>query len=225
MNISNFLLFSALFFATHGDMWAMEVESKATEREFEEKHQDQGGRCLVDDQGNTLLHKAAAQGKLKSVKRYIQMGVPVDAKNVVGEMPFDLAKKARHGGVCKFLKANLDLLKFAYDGNFYGVKRALKAGADPNVRNRAGNTPLLGIAQIGTAEEVRYLLDAGARFNDVNSANRTPLFLAACIGNVGVVRQLLAAGADKTIVDENGQTALDIARKNGRKRTAALLEG
>ena len=178
INFSKCLLFSALFFVAHGDMWAMEAKSKATDQEFEEKHQDQGDSYFVDNQRNTFLHKAAAQGKLKFVKQFIRMGVPINVQNAEYKISFDLAREAKHVEVCELLQINFDLLDSALLGNFDGVKKALKAGAVVDVRDFCQATPLFWAADKGFAEIVQFLIDAGADKNIADYKGRTALAIA-----------------------------------------------
>ena len=55
------------------------------------------------------------------------------------------------------------------------VAALLSAGAATDVRNAAGNTPLLWAAHTGAAEAVRALLAAKADVNAVNAAGRSAL--------------------------------------------------
>ena len=51
----------------------------------------------------------------------------------------------------------------------------------------------------------------------------TALHYAACNGNLASATRLLEGGADLTLRDNNGRTALDGARSNGKSEVVALL--
>ncbi len=93
-------------------------------------------------------------------------------------------------------------------GNHALLRIFLMAGADPNVRNATGETPLHLSARHGHLEVVRELIDCGARVNEqTRYTHATPLMYAAELGRKQVIRALLASGAKKTSRDVFGKTA------------------
>lgn len=89
------------------------------------------------------------------------------------------------------------------------VALLLSRGANPDVRNRYGITPLAEAALNGNADIVRQLLAAGADPNAEVREGETPLMLAARSGSVPAVEALLAAGAAVDARETwQGQTAL-----------------
>ncbi|MBL8020782.1 MAG: ankyrin repeat domain-containing protein [Leptospirales bacterium] len=93
---------------------------------------------------------------------------------------------------------NEDLLKAASTGNVAGVKAALKAGANVNVRsqNKEGDTALIMAAENGHREIVKILIKAGA---DVNMKSLdegdTALGAAQEKGYLAIAKILKEAGA------------------------------
>lgn len=84
----------------------------------------------------------------------------------------------------------------------------LDAGADPNVRNNTGETPLHLSARHGHIPVVQLLLHRGARINEKTRFTRaTPLMYAAEVGRKPVIRELLMFGAMKSTRDVFGKTA------------------
>jgi hypothetical protein len=105
------------------------------------------------------------------------------------------------------------------------VKKLLEEGADPNIRDGDGNTPLHFAASKGCAEVARLLLEHGADPNAQDKSGETPLHVAASMGHVDVVRLLLERGADPSIRNREGKTPLDIARERGHREVVSLIEG
>lgn len=107
----------------------------------------------------------------------------------------------------------------AWTGYPVVVERLLQAGADPNVRSRAGQTPLdTSVTHIWEGEQytvARLLLQYGAN----------PSFFAACVvGSSEHVRRYLEddPGLANQPFDEGG-TPLDIAAEAGHMKVGALL--
>lgn len=98
------------------------------------------------------------------------------------------------GGLSALLAATRD----SYAGRIDAVMTLLANGADPNLCDEAGNSPLHMAALTRDAGVAQSLLDAGARVDSVNRDGLTPLALAAEAGNWVVVDFLLrhAARAD-----------------------------
>jgi ankyrin repeat protein len=99
------------------------------------------------------------------------------------------------------------------------VRILLDAGADPNIADNKGMTPL--IANSWNLEIAQMLIAHGANVNARASDGFTPLLNA---GTVELTRLLLEHGADPFAKTEQGKTALDWAKQMGRKDQAALLE-
>lgn len=94
-------------------------------------------------------------------------------------------------------------------------------GANPNVRNDRGVTPLSLAVGLGWIEGVQALLAQGAQVNDPGAGGETPLIGAVHLRNIALVRVLLAAGADPTRADNSGRSARDYAELLGKDNTIA----
>src|SRR5215467_14735877 len=66
------------------------------------------------------------------------------------------------------------LLVAASQNDAAQVRQLLKAGANPNVRNKLDTTPLLEAAFRSNAEIIKALLDAGADPNAAGADGQTP---------------------------------------------------
>lgn len=99
----------------------------------------------------------------------------------------------------------------------------LAKGANPNLADRAGNTPLIAAAQLRFAEGVQLLLRQGAQVDKTNSSGETALIRAVQLRDLGLIRLLIAAGASPDRRDTlAGMSARDYAQQDGR--ADAILE-
>ena len=99
----------------------------------------------------------------------------------------------------------------------------LQKGANPDLRDARGNTPLLAAVSAGADAVVPYLIKGHASVNLANKAGETPLIRAVQLRNINLVRDLLAAGADPDQVDNiAGRSARAYALDD--KRFPALAE-
>src|SRR5215467_9476908 len=97
------------------------------------------------------------------------------------------------------------------------VRQLLKAGANPNVRNKLDATPLAEAAFHSNSEIIKALLDAGADPNAPGADGQTPLMLLARGTNVAAAKLLLKKGANPNAIEaQRGQTALMWAAANSQ---------
>lgn len=115
------------------------------------------------------------------------------------------------------------LLWAAYHDETDSARALLAAGAQPNLTNRYGVTPLGLACRNGNAALVDALLAAGADSNLAGPGGETPLHAAARTGRPGPVRALLAAGARPNVGLPNGQTPLMWAAAEGHTEAVELL--
>ncbi len=97
------------------------------------------------------------------------------------------------------------------EADMAGVRELIDAGADVNVRNKYGATPLQMASQNGHTEIVKLLLAAKADVNAAHTNGLTPLWMASQNGHTEIVKLLLAAQADANAAKTNGETPLWMA--------------
>ena len=104
------------------------------------------------------------------------------------------------------------------------VKILLEAGADMNLCDTWGRTPLHIAAARGDTEMVKLLLEAGADLNYRNNKGETAIFSAAeCHSTTETITLLADAGADINAQDNCGRTALSSAVLCRNKNAVKIL--
>ncbi|MDI6449621.1 ankyrin repeat domain-containing protein [Anaerobaca lacustris] len=115
---------------------------------------------------------------------------------------------------CKRQRVDVDaaLHEAVGSGSLSQVRALLARGADPDVRNRHGWTPLQRAAEQGHAAMVELLMKYGAD-PDVDGPWGPALHIAIVRGHAAVVRKLIDGGAHVNVRDKRieSRTALDRA--------------
>ena len=195
--------------------------------------------------GQNALMWAAAEGHSDVVDLLINSGADVKLASVAGFTPLIFAaQKGDTHSVASLLAAGLDpnyllpnktsVLQVAVLGGKYPVAALLiDKGANVNVADTSGNTPLHIASQAGNLELVKSLLakhadpnprtakitiagqgGAGAFFRGP-TGEQTPLLMAARANHESVMRALVAAGADPKLKGQDGTTLLMAAASSG----------
>ena len=86
----------------------------------------------------------------------------------------------------------------------------LDRGADIDVKNNNGDTPIHEAAVNGNTDIVKLLLERGAAIDVKTDFGNTPIHLAAVNGKTDTVKFLLSARADPYITNKDGKTARDV---------------
>ena len=93
----------------------------------------------------------------------------------------------------------------------------LSKGADPNVGDANGDTPLILAARVGYSEGVARLLMKKPQVDKANKLGETPLIVAVQARQPAIVKMLLEAGANPDKQDHaSGYSARDYARRETR---------
>ncbi|CAL4905379.1 unnamed protein product [Urochloa decumbens] len=138
-------------------------------------------RGLKCPKGRTLLHLAAAEGRLDVCKFLVEAsGLHVNATSAEGETPVLLAAEAEGKGN----NGTRGLLRYLLD-----------RGGDSAMPDARGSTPLHNAAEYGNCKAVKLLLFKGVPVDPL-SHRGTPLHLAAGYGHGQAVKILLEHGAD-----------------------------
>ncbi len=119
------------------------------------------------------------------------------------------------GAVEKFLEA-------VEAGNLEEVKALLEKGADKNIKDMYGRTPLHHAIWKGHAPVVEYLVEKGADVEAEDFEKERPLHWAAVFGRISSIRCLLAHGANLEAEDKNGFRPLHKAVRETREAAAVI---
>ena len=93
----------------------------------------------------------------------------------------------------------------------------LQKGANPNLSDRKGVTPLMLATQLGFVEGAARLIKSKANVDGANRSGETPLIRAVQLRNPEMVRLLLKSGANPDRRDAvAGLSARDYAAQDGR---------
>jgi len=137
---------------------------------------------------NPRREKSGGYNQLANVKALLAAGADVHAQT-------DAGASILHRAVSPL---------FWNEGSQIGIiQTVLKAGADVNVANKDGDTPLLKAVRnndIPDPEVIKLLITAGASVNVINKNGHTPLYYATRRkDNDEITKVLLTAGADTDV--------------------------
>jgi uncharacterized protein len=119
--------------------------------------------------------------------------------------------------------ASGSLIDAARSGDLDQVRELVDAGADVNLPQADGSTPLLWAAYHSYPEMVTALLEAGADPDAANQFGITPLLQASRYGDTPVIRALLDGGAALQSKHPEGETLLMAAARSGSTEAVSLL--
>ena len=99
------------------------------------------------------------------------------------------------------------------------TKFLIGKGADVNLPDSRGNTPLMTAARVGYTEAVDLLIQLGAKVDATNKMGETALILAVQQRQLNAVKLLLGKGANPDRKDAAaGYSARDYAKRDTRNR-------
>jgi hypothetical protein len=110
-------------------------------------------------------------------------------------------------------------------GNLEVVKSLIdRKQVDPDFTLDKGSTPLIAAAAAGRIKVVEYLLRRRVNINAQDPHGTTALMWAVFKGHRDVAKYLISKGADTKVIRDDGDTAMDIARKWRQNEIVAILK-
>jgi ankyrin repeat protein len=115
------------------------------------------------------------------------------------------------------------------ESNFEIVKILIESGANPNIQDNEGWTPLMRASNVGNSQIVEYLLANGAKANYLNSQNETAIIHSTisrcteCINHI-IEKGNLAKELDTLVLKSQIADAFLIARNQEHKNNQGILE-
>ena len=160
---------------------------------------------VQDSDGRTPLMIHAEKGNKDIVSYLIAHGADVDRGDTAGQTALHLTvySTALH------ISGHLSIVKILVDG-----------GANVNVQDKYGCTPLIIHAEKGNKDIVSYFIAHGADVDRKDPAGRTALHIS---GHLSIVKILVDVGANVNVQDKYGRTPLMIHADKGNKDIVSYL--
>jgi ankyrin repeat protein len=190
---------------------------------------------VPDQYGSTALYHAASMNQLDAVKLLLKYRADPNLTNLHKSTPLQRAADLGNSRMASTLiaaGANVNAkgpegrtaLFFAGGHRLDLMQLLIEKGADVNVRDAEGDSPLDEAVWIGSLDATAVLLAHGARLDEAQTTSgATPINEAAYRGHANVVRYLLQFHPDLGIPDRRGYGPLDNAIRMGKEDCALLL--
>lgn len=192
----------------------------------------------------TSLHDAVASGDLERIKVELQDISNLNATNIYGFTPLNVAAWQGYSRVVKLLiDAGADIeakdnagatvlhhVFLGYDERINSLSNEkdslgelveivtylINKGVDVNAISPMDTFVLQGAAFLGSTALIKVLVENGAKLNACGENGITPLAIAICQNNTEVVKVLLDYNAELKVSNESGaENILDFAKTNG----------
>ena len=195
---------------------------------------DRGANIDADFTGLTALRWAVDERNERAARLLLDRGADWTIADLAGVLPYDEARSKGCDGIVSAIEAKmaagappgraapphkdaLDITVAAAQGKA-GELRQIVADYPDSPRWREPVTGAPGV------EDAAFLLARGADVNAQDAGGWTPLMHAVDRAAAGAFTDLLLAhGADPLLANREGDTAADIARRNGNPDLAKIL--
>ena len=145
--------------------------------------------------GESALMKAVRAGKLEVLRTLISHGADVNLQDARGS-----------SSVHFFVEGNSDKDEMV-------LRELLVSGAQLELKNSNGETPLLYASQFGNLKTLKLLVSLGASKDALNLQGETLLFLLARKNNVPAIKHFINLGVDTSRRNNQGKVYSDYLAK------------
>jgi len=167
---------------------------------------------IQDKHGTSALHVAVMRREEKIVKLLLSAFAEVNIKDKDDKTPLHHAIYTS------------EIVERSFRGNQHTIVHLLLLhGANPNMRDVQGSTPLLYAASAGSVGDTLILLKFGSDVNLRNFRGLTALHMAAAYGHRIVIEILLDHKADPRPMDAYGRTAASMAIEEQHSEIGRIL--
>ncbi|WP_347292251.1 ankyrin repeat domain-containing protein, partial [uncultured Brachyspira sp.] len=182
------------------------------ENGFDLESRIDGGEHSPDDYDYTPLMIAAAINDYDMVKFLVEKGADVNAKT-----------HFEYSSVVTPLLLSLDYehIESRYDENSSVAEYLINNGADINVTNEDGETPLMYASKVHNIKVIELLIQKGADINAFDNYGNTALIYG--VNNLETVKLLVENGADVNFY-KGGSTALISACEYSHERNIDVIK-
>lgn len=196
-----------------------------------------GNECdALANNGFAAIHIAVKKNLHECVRTLLENGIKINSRDSQNNTPLILAVANKKYLVVEELLSHPDCDVNAQNSEGWtalhyaahmaaGVDILLSAGANPNLYNEDGNTPLMLAAIEGFSKVVNKLAKAKCDVNmkDKSDAQKTAMHTIALKGHTECIADLLEAGMDMNMFDNQYRTPLWYALNSGRYSAVQTL--
>ena len=119
---------------------------------------------------------------------------------------------------------NTLLIYSIYNFNHDAVVMLLQRGANPNLSNDAGFSPIHLAATLNDHKAVKILVQYGADINILDKTGSTAAMYAASSNNIKTIEYLINHNANLDIMNHNGMNIIDFAKSSSNKNILDYLK-
>lgn len=180
--------------------------------------------------GSPPLHQAKT---IEIAELLISSGAKINALDYRGATA--LAEAAVNGNmeVCRFLVSKGADVKLAGPTSgvtpiHYATKKEIvvmfvEKGADVNIKDGSGSTPLHWAAHRGSLDIAEYLISKGCDVKAKSNTGELAVHSAARMGNLDIFKLLFDKGGYQDLPNKDGETPLYLARANRHEDVAEFI--
>ena len=181
-----------------------------------------------DGVGETALHHLAIEDYVEAVRLLIHLGADVNTQCDFGDTPLASAAMLGHANMCCLLlthHASAETCNVNVEAPLhYAARNAkcvdalrvlLESGANGNIRDDFGKTPLHEAAGRGNLLGAKTLIAFGVDVNARSTWDGPPILCVEGVNAMALVKLLLEHGADLHVTNEGGDTLLHHAAFHG----------